>query len=297
MVTKKIIVGTRGSKLALTQSGQAIRLLEKLNPGVIFEFKIIKTSGDKGNISQIGAFVREIETELLNGEIDIAIHSLKDLPSDSPAGLLFGAIPERVDVREALIAPLGITFDTLPLNAKIGTGSLRRIAQLKQIRPDLEFVHIQGNVDTRISKVDNGDVNAIILAHAGLHRLDMSSRVNQLFTIEELVPAVGQGALAIQVRESDESTKNIVGKLDHLPTRKAVEAEREYLKIIGGGCKTPYAAYAILNDDSITIKGVLSDETGNNLVRGNITGPINQHLNIAAQLVASLRAKLRTQFR
>lgn len=294
MKSQKVIVGTRGSKLALTQSGQVIKLLEHLHPNRDFEFKIIKTSGDKGNITEVGAFVREIEHELLNKEIDIAIHSLKDLPSDSPEGLIFGAIPERVDVREALIAQTGVTFDTLPKGAKIGTGSLRRTAQLKQLRPDLQFVHIQGNVDTRIGKVDKGEVDAIILAHAGLHRMDLSKRVNQLFKIEEILPAVGQGALAIQIRDHDETILNIVKGIDHLPTRKAVEAERQYLKIIGGGCKLPYAAYATVKDDLITIKGVLSDESGNNLVRGEITGSIDEHLQLATNLVSILRKSLQS---
>ena len=292
MKSQKVIVGTRGSKLALTQSGQVVKLLEQLHPRIDFEFKIIKTSGDKGNISEVGAFVREIEHELLNKEIDIAIHSLKDLPSDSPQGLIFGAIPERVDVREALIAQIGITFDTLPQESKIGTGSLRRTAQLKQLRPDLQFVHIQGNVDTRIGKVDKGEVDAIILAHAGLHRMGLSERVNQLFKIDEILPAVGQGALAIQIRDNDKTILNIVKGIDHLPTRKAVEAERQYLKIIGGGCKLPYAAYAVANDDTITIKGVLSDESGNNLVRGEISGSINEHLQLATNLVSLLRKAL-----
>jgi hydroxymethylbilane synthase len=292
--SQKVIVGTRGSKLALTQSGQVIKLLEQLHPHLNFEFKIIKTSGDKGSITEIGAFVREIENELLNKEIDIAIHSLKDLPSDSPEGLVFGAIPERVDPREALIAQAGITFDTLPQGAKIGTGSLRRTAQLKQLRSDLTFVHIQGNVDTRISKVDKGEVDAIILAHAGLHRMGLSERVNQLFKIEDILPAIGQGALAIQIRENDETILNIVKGIDHLPTRKAVESERQYLRIIGGGCKLPYAAYASVKDDTITIKGVLSDESGNNLVRGEITGNINEHLQLATNLVSILRKSLQS---
>jgi hydroxymethylbilane synthase len=291
---QKVIVGTRGSKLALTQSGQVVKLLEQLHPQIKFEFKIIKTSGDKGNISEVGAFVREIEHELLNKEIDIAIHSLKDLPSDSPHGLIFGAIPERVDVREALIAQTGVTFNTLPQGAKIGTGSLRRTAQLKQLRPDLQFVYIQGNVDTRIGKVDKGEVDAIILAHAGLHRMGLSERVNQLFKIEEILPAVGQGALAIQIRDNDNTILNIVKGIDHLPTRKAVEAERQYLKIIGGGCKLPYAAYATVKDDTITIKGVLSDESGNDLVRGEITGSINEHLQLASNLVSMLRKFLQS---
>lgn len=294
MKNQKVIVGTRGSKLALTQSGQVVKLLEHLHPHIDFEFKIIKTSGDKGNISEVGAFVREIELELLSKEIDIAIHSLKDLPSDSPQGLIFGAIPERVDVREALIAKTGVTFNILPQGAKIGTGSLRRTAQLKQLRPDLQFIHIQGNVDTRIGKVDKGEVDAIILAHAGLHRMDLSERVNYLFKIEEILPAVGQGALAIQIRDNDETILNIVSGIDHLPTRKAVESERQYLKIIGGGCKLPYAAYATVKDDTITIKGVLSDESGNNLVRGEITGSINEHLQLASNLVSMLRKVLQS---
>lgn len=294
MNQNKITIGTRGSKLALTQSQQVVSELQRLNPEHIFEFKIIKTAGDKGNINEVGSFVREIEKELLNGDIDIAIHSLKDLPSESPKGLILGAIPQRADIREALIAKDGITFDTLPLNAKIGTGSLRRTSQLKQIRPDLQFIHIQGNVDTRIGKVDKGEIDSIILAHAGLYRLGLSNRVNQLFTIDEILPAVGQGALAIQVRENDPAI-NIAKTIDHLPTRIAVEAERKYLEIIGGGCKFPYAAYAVVTDDSIHIKGLLSDEAGNYLVRGEITGSIDKNLELAEQLVASLKDKLKTE--
>ncbi len=289
MNSQKVIVGTRGSKLALTQTNLILEEIKRLNPDVSFEIKIIKTKGDAGQVNNVGAFIKEIELALLNKEIDIAVHSLKDMPTEEPEGLIIAAITEREDVRDVLISKDNLCLKDLPSGAVIGTGSPRRIAQLKKMRNDLNIKYIQGNVDSRLQKMKDGEYDAIVLAAAGLSRLSMKNVVTEYLSIDDMVPAVGQGALAIQIREGEGEIKDIVGKVDHQPTREAVLPERYILSSLGGGCRAPIAAYAKVEGDKISIQGMYADESYGNLKKSNVNGEKKESIALAEQLSKQLR--------
>ncbi|HET9476058.1 MAG TPA: hydroxymethylbilane synthase [Dehalococcoidia bacterium] len=251
MSPRTFIVGTRGSALALTQTGFVVEALRKAHPGTQFETVTIHTEGDRSaaSLSEIGGrgvFVIEIERALLAGEIDIAVHSLKDLPADETAGLAISAVYEREDPRDVLVSRAGVSLDHLPAGAVIGTGSPRRAAQVMAARPDLAIADIRGNVDTRLRKVADGEYDATVLAAAGLSRLGWLDRATQVFETEQMLPAVGQGALAVQTRADDADAVVAVSALDHAPTRAAVTAERAFERRLGGGCHAAIAAYAVI---------------------------------------------------
>jgi hydroxymethylbilane synthase len=262
----EIVIGSRGSKLALWQAGWVQQQL--VNAGFAAEIRVIKTSGDKlANVPLTeagtkGLFVKEIEEALAAGEIDVAVHSFKDLPVDQPEGLHVAAVPVREDARDVLISRQNIRLTDLPKRARVGTSSLRRQAQGRGLRADLEFMAVRGNLDTRIRKLDRGEYDALILAAAGVHRLDLGHRVTEYFGIGQMCPAVGQGALAIELRCDDESMHEAVRGLDDRPSHLAVLAERAALRGLGGGCLTPIAAHAVVKNGTLRLSGVVAEVHG-----------------------------------
>ena len=246
----KLIFATRPSTLARWQTQWVIHALQGIYPDLDCEEKVITTKGDKvldkplPEIGGKGLFTQELEAELLSGAVHCAVHSLKDLPVASPGGLTIGCIPVRAEVRDALISKNGLTLAALPQNAIVGTSSLRRAAQLLAIRPDLQIESLRGNVDTRLRKALDGQYDAIILAGAGLTRLGLDSHVTEWLPLDVMLPAPGQGALAVQCRADDQTTLGLLAALDDESTRGTVTAERAFLSGLGGGCAVPVAAYA-----------------------------------------------------
>lgn len=273
MANSKLTIGSRGSKLALYQAYWAKAELERRYPDLAIEIKIIKTSGDQflnEPLSQIGGkglFTKEIEDALLRREIDLAIHSLKDLPTTLSAGLELGAVSAREDVRDAFLSLKHSSLDDLPCRAKIGTSSLRRQSQLLFRRPDLQVVNLRGNLDTRVRKLDKGQYDAIVVACAGLIRLGMAGRITQRLPVEVVCPAVGQAALGVEIRSSDAATAAHIACLDHKETRYATAAERAMLRRLGGGCHVPIAAYAQTTGGQIKLQGVIASPDGKQLFR------------------------------
>lgn len=246
----KLRFATRPSALARWQTQWVIKALQKIHPDLICEEKVIATQGDRildkplPEIGGKGLFTQELESELLSGAVECAVHSLKDLPVENPPGLTIGCVPLRAEVRDVLISRDGFTLATLPQSAVVGTSSLRRAAQLLAARPDLRTESLRGNVDTRLRKAQDGPYDAIILAGAGLTRLGLEGHVTEWLPFDVMLPAPGQGALAIQCREDDQMSIDLLAALEHEATRKAVSAERAFLRGLGGGCAVPVAAYA-----------------------------------------------------
>lgn len=261
------IIGARGSGLSLRQVQLVSELLLASAPGVALDTREIRTEGDRSTapLSQIGGlgvFTKAIEDALIAHEIDIAVHSLKDLPPQLPDGLVIAAVPERADVRDALITADGRRLEELPPGARIGTGSARRAVQLVALRADVVPAEIRGNVDTRIRKVESGEYAAAVLAIAGLQRLGLEAKASQIFSTEAMLPAVGQGALAMEVRADDAATLAFVQAIDHRETRIAVEAERAFLARLGAGCRMPVGAHALVRDGSLHITAMIAEEGG-----------------------------------
>ena len=276
---RKIIIGSRKSELALTQTYWVIEQLKNLGLPYEFDVKKIVTKGDQildvtlSKVGGKGLFVKEIEQALLDGEIDIAVHSMKDMPAEMPEGLTLGATTIREDVRDALITKdHQYTFDTLPMGARIGTSSLRRSAQLLRTRPDLEIVSIRGNVGTRIGKIDEMGLDGVILACAGLHRLQQKEKISDAIDPVVCVPAVGQGALGIQCRDNDHDVLQLLGHLNHLPTEKAVAAERSFLKQLEGGCQVPIGAYGTWDGEQVTLTGMVAKVDGTVVIKQTLQG-------------------------
>lgn len=278
MKRKKITIGTRGSKLALWQANYIADCVRNQYPGLEVNLVHIVTTGDKildvplAKIGGKGLFTKELETAMLNGEIDLAVHSLKDMPTELPEGLLLAAITERADAGDAFISPQYGTVENLPYGAKVGTSSLRRKAQLLKYRPDLVIHDLRGNLDTRLQKLDTGDLDAILLAVAGLKRLGWQERITQVLSSEVCLPAVGQGALAIEARSNDAVVLDMLAFLNHQETRWAVEAERAYLAEVEGGCQIPIGVYATLQQDVLTLEAVILSVDGKRQVRQTISG-------------------------
>jgi len=275
---KKLLrVGTRGSKLALAQTNWIVNQIRTRYPEVQIEKVIIKTKGDKildvplAKIGGKGLFVKEIEEALLRKEIDFAVHSMKDVPSELPEGLGIVAIPEREDPRDVFVGRELKSLSELPEGAKVGTSSLRRQAQLKRLRPDLEILPLRGNVDTRLRKLSEGQYEAIILAEAGLKRLGLDVEREPL-SPEIMLPAVGQGVLAIEAREEDVETREILASLHHPKTALCAQAERAFLKRLQGGCQVPLAAHATLTDGLLVIEGFIADTEGRRFYRERLEG-------------------------
>src|SRR3990172_1491543 len=271
----KLTFATRPSALARWQTQWVINALQTIHPNLECEEKVITTQGDKildkplPEIGGKGVFTQELESELLNRAVHCAVHSLKDLPVENPIGLTVGCIPARAEVRDVLISKHGYTIATLPKNASVGTSSLRRAAQILSLRPDIQTQSLRGNVDPRLRKALDGQYDAIILAGAGLTRLGLDQHVTEWLSLDVMLPAPGQGALAIQCRGDDQTTLNLLATLDDDSTRKCVTAERAFLSGLGGGCSVPVAAYAVISDQLsvISLTGLVISEDGKKAVK------------------------------
>jgi hydroxymethylbilane synthase len=268
------MIGTRGSKLALIQAEAVAAQLRHLHPGIEVKLRRIVTEGDRNqsvNLDEaggIGVFVKALEQELIKGTIDIAVHSLKDLPTELPAQLCLATVAAREDPRDALVARFSL--DALPLGATIGTGSLRRAIQLKSMRPDLKVCGLRGNVDTRLRKVSEGVMDGIVVAAAAMNRLELAGKITQYLPENEFIPAVGQGAIAIEAKLSATQVLDMVKPLDHVPSRQAVTAERAFLHALGGGCRAPIAALATINGTGLTIRGMIADSEGRRILKDSL---------------------------
>ena len=295
-------IGSRGSKLALWQAEWVQARLRELRPAADVRVEIFKTSGDRlqdvplAVIGGKGVFTKELEEALLDGRIDIAVHSLKDLPTTLPAGLAITAITEREDPRDALVLPAGAQSDeaslqSLPRGATVGTSSLRRQAQLKHLRPDVQLRDLRGNVDTRLRKLDEGQYDAVILASAGLRRLGFAARISASVPVNVMLPAVGQGALGIETRADDAETNALVAMLDDAPTRAACTAERALLRALGGGCQVPIAAHATISDGRLRLAALVAALDGTQLIRAALEDDVTRAETAGAALAANLRAQ------
>jgi len=298
-MSRALVIGSRGSKLALWQAEHARERLVQLNPDIEIRIEVIKTTGDVKSdplsvIGGKGVFTKELEDALLDGRIDIAVHSLKDLPTILPAGLSISAIGEREDPRDALVLAAGSEFDAaalenLPHGAIVGTSSPRRLAQLRCWFGDkLEIKDLRGNVDTRIRKLDEGQYDAVILASAGLVRLGLQHRISLRIPIEHMLPAVGQGAIAVETRSDDEFAIEVTRKLDHRETRLACLAERSFLRSLGGGCQLPIAAHATIQKDLLKLDGLVATPDGSKRLQDTLSGSADSAEDIGALLASTL---------
>lgn len=277
---RKIIVGSRRSKLAMTQTNWVIDQLKKIGAPFTFELKEIVTKGDEilnvtlSKVGGKGLFVKEIEQAMLNKEIDIAVHSMKDMPAVLPDGLVIGTIPEREDPRDVLISKENRSLRDLPAGAIVGTSSLRRKAQILNIRPDLEIKWIRGNIDTRLKKLETEEYDAIILAAAGLSRMGWKAEVvSEYLEPSDCIPAVGQGALAIECRKDDEEILQWLAKLNCPKTNRAVQAERAFLNKIGGSCQVPVGGYAVINaEDDVVLNAFVASGNGKTIFKETVVG-------------------------
>lgn len=273
-----LLIGTRGSRLARIQAETVREMLSSLHPDRAWLLREIRSEGDvqrQASLASIGGrgvFVKALEEKLLAGEIDLAVHSLKDMPTQMATGLEMGAVLPREDARDALVSRGGPTLDDLPKGAVVGTGSARRRAQLLAYRNDLVTQDVRGNVDTRLRKLKRGDYDALIVAAAALIRLHRTSTISQYLPPALMLPAVGQGALAVEVRQSDEEVRGLVRPLTHLPTEEAVRAERAFLSALGGGCAVPIAAHAAVADGRLNLQGLVADLDGRKVIRESLSG-------------------------
>ncbi len=285
-----LIIGTRGSKLALWQADYIAERLRKQYPGLPVVLQQIVTTGDKivdvplAQIGGKGLFTKELEVAMLHNEIDLAVHSLKDMPTELPAGLMLAAITERSNPYDALVSSRYASLDELPPGALVGTSSLRRKAQLLHYRPDLVIDDLRGNLDTRLRKLDAGQFDAIILAAAGLQRLGWGERIRQLLPAEICLPAVGQGALAIETRYNDEPVRTLLNFLNNEATQVATTAERAFLQTVEGGCQVPVGVFGQLIGDQLHLTAIIASLDGQTLLRNHSHGPQDQALTIGREL-------------
>ena len=282
-------IGTRGSLLAKWQA-EWVRKQLFASVGVEAEIVIIKTSGDKlqtSSLAQIGGkgiFIKELEEALLEETVDLAVHSVKDVPTDTPSRLMFPAVCRREDVRDCLVGAKGTTLASLRQGARVGTGSLRRQAQLRHLRPDLDVRDLRGNVDTRLRKVESGEYEAVMLAKAGLDRLGMSERISEVMAPESFLPAVGQGAIAVECRLRDTEAAEIVGRLDDAETRVAIIAERSLLAALHGGCQVPLGAWARVERDALVMEACVCSVDGQQYVRQKATATPDKAAELGAHV-------------
>jgi len=289
-------IGTRGSRLALRQAEEVAGELRQRFPETSFSIITIKTMGDKildvplARVGGKGLFVKEIEEALLNGQVDLAVHSAKDIPTEIPQGLAMGAFTRREDPYDVLISKDGKGFKSLPLRAKIGTSSLRRRAQLLHHRPDLEIVPLRGNIDTRLRKLSSLGLDAIVVAAAGLCRLGLEDQITEHIPEEILLPAIGQGALGIEIRVYDPLVAELVQTLDHPETHKTVTAERAFLRRLGGGCQVPIAAHGRIVNGRLTLCGMVARPDGKGMVRERLEGDPHRAEELGTALAERLLA-------
>lgn len=292
-----IKIGTRGSKLALYQAEQVKNAIEQLFPEVSTEIKIIKTKGDEvldvalSKIGDKGLFTKELETELQNGDIDMAVHSLKDLPTELADYFTVGAVLERADFRDALVSRNHKKLSELTASDKIATSSLRRKAGLLNLNPDFQIIDIRGNVNTRLRKMEEGYCDAIIMAAAGLKRLGLESYITEVLEPETMIPAVSQGVIAVETRKNDDFMSGICQKLNHEQTWKTVIAERAYMKTLQGGCQVPVGCYTQLNNNSLTITGFIASTDGKTYLREQLTGNLGDAETLGKNLAESMLSK------
>jgi hydroxymethylbilane synthase len=291
-----VVLGTRGSKLAVQQSEWVRTQLHALAPHVTVILRKIQTSGDKildvplAQIGGKGLFVKEIEEALLSGEIDLAVHSMKDVPTELPEGLAILCVPPREDPRDALISRDGQSFMDLPRGARIGTSSLRRQSQLLHARPDLTIVMLRGNLDTRLRKLREGQFDAIVLAAAGLRRLAWAHEITEYLAPQISLPAIGQGALGIEGRRDDLFIRSLLSDLDHAPSKTAILAERALLRRLQGGCQVPIAAHATVVGGWVRLEGLVSSVDGKELLRDTVEGIVEESESIGIRLAERLLA-------
>jgi hydroxymethylbilane synthase len=276
LVTPVVRVATRGSALALWQAEHVVALLRQVEPGLEVEIEVVQTQGDRRRDVPIwelggkGVFAKEVQAAVLDGRADIAVHSAKDLPSATPDGLVIASVPERGDPRDALV---GSTLDGLAEGATVATGSLRRRAQLAHLRPDLRFEGLRGNMQTRIDAAGRDGVDAVVVAATALDRLEMADRIAERLGVDAMVPQVAQAALAVECRAGDDATRTLLGRVEHGPSRRAVDAERGFLAELGGDCSLPAAAHAVIGEgDRLTITGLLASEDGALVLRHVVAG-------------------------
>jgi hydroxymethylbilane synthase len=283
-------IGTRGSQLALYQANYTRDRLQAFFPAHRFELAIIKTEGDRDQASSLrqigglGVFTKAIEDALLAGEVDIAVHSLKDLPSAMAAGTVLGAVPPRAAVEDVLVTASGTQLTELPQAAQVATGSIRRRSQLLSIRPDLQIIDLRGNIDTRLSKVSEKVVDGIIMARAAIERLQLKQVKYAVFSPATMIPAVGQGAIGIQCRDDDSRTRELLSKLDHHPTRVAVTAERAYLHKLDSGCQFPVGAHARITETGLHLACIVASIDGKKIIKKDRTAPAEEAENLGIAL-------------
>ncbi len=291
-----IKIGTRGSKLALWQANWVKSVLEKKFPSTPIELIIIKTQGDKildvplAKVGGKGLFVKEIEQALLTRRIDIAVHSMKDMPVDIPEGLCIGAIPERENPVDVFISRNGAGFNELAAGSVIGTSSLRRGAQLRHARPDIVIQPIRGNLDTRLKKLESENFDALVLAAAGVKRLNLDHKSTENLDPGIMLPAIGQGALCIELRKDDSTVGPLVTSLDHASTRAVVAGERAFLKRLEGGCQVPIAGHGRISEKQFTLTGLVAEVDGTRVIKGEKSGPLDSAETIGIDLAEELLA-------
>jgi hydroxymethylbilane synthase len=296
--TRTIRIGSRKSQLALVQTYWVQEQLQKAFPDRTFEVHTMSTQGDKildvalAKIGDKGLFTKELEVGMINGDIDFAVHSLKDLPTRLPAGLVLGCVTERENPADALVVHeqhQHKQLDTLPAGAVIGTSSLRRLAQLRHHYPHLQFKDVRGNLNTRLAKLDAGEYDALILAVAGLHRLGMDDRIHQVIPADVSLHAVGQGALGIECRGDDSEVLELLQALQHQPTADRCYSERAFLRELEGGCQVPIGVNTTIDGDSLTLTGIVASLDGQNLVKDTVTGPASEAEKLGTELAHRLR--------
>lgn len=294
MIKTPVKIGTRGSKLALWQANWIKAALNQKFPQQDIELAIIKTKGDKildvplAKVGGKGLFVKEIEEALLNFQIDIAVHSMKDMPAEIPQGLCIGAVPEREIPADVLISKNHQPFSDLGSGSVIGTSSLRRSAQLRHARPDIEIRPLRGNLDTRLKKMETENLDAIVLAAAGVKRLNLEHRITEYLDSEVMLPAVGQGALCIETRKNDQRIASLVKALNHAATRAIVLGERAFLNRLGGSCQVPIAGHGIINQNIYNIVGLVADIDGSQVIKQSLSGPADKTETVGTALAEKL---------
>jgi hydroxymethylbilane synthase len=291
---REIAIGTRGSKLALIQAEEVLAKLREVLPGLRAGLVRIKTRGDRHSTTALdkfagqGIFVKELEKALLDGRIDLAVHSLKDLPTEIPDGLMLAAVTARLDPRDVLVSRAGKLADLMP-GSKIGTGSPRRSIQLLALRPGLTVCNIRGNIDTRLRKVSDAEFDGIVVAAAAMIRMGWEDRITEHLPVEHFTPAVGQGALGLQVRSEDKEMATLLAKIDDKPTWQSITAERTFLKALGGGCRAPIAALGIVSGHTLKLIGMASGAKGDRILRaveeGDATDPEQLGNRLAQKMV------------
>lgn len=293
----KIVIGTRGSALARWQAAHVARELQAAHPGLVVEEHILVTEGDRVQTGPVidlggkGVWVKEIEDALLAGTIDLAVHSLKDVPAELAPGLALVAIPTRADPRDALVSRSGAGLATLPAGARIGTSSLRRVCQVRALRPDLQVEVLRGNVDTRLRKVAEGVVDAGVLACAGLDRLDVAGRITERLTIDQMLPAIGQGALALEARAADARVVSLARALADADAELTVAAERGLLAALGVGCRTPVAGHAFLREGRVVLRGLVGRPDASEMLREEDSAPPSDAAALGAEVARRLLAR------